>query len=522
VTDTIKGGTWQDGRFVRESAPPPPTETPETPWSKYVGLMVLLAVTAFVVRATGWWGLVMVAGLLVSIVLHECGHYFAARQAGMKVTEFFVGFGPRLVSWRRGEVEYGVKVAPIGAYVRIIGMNDLEDVEAADEGRTYREKSYWARLRVVLAGPAVNLLLGFLILAIIPMTIGEQSNKGWSVGATSRGSAAAAAHIRVHDVLVSIDGKSAADFDNSAAKVIASHAGDDVPIVVRRDGKLITLHATIGWHLTSDVQDSLAPLAAGDTLTKVGSTKVTTFDQARQALAAAASGHATVEFVRDGDLYRTSVSTPVHLSAKDGQGFLGIAASPAFERVGPLKAVTTAASDFGGMVSASVSGLTHFFSPSGLTNWTKLVVNPDATSTTAGRPVAPVVALTHGAPSADSNEPLPANSPQNDRISSIFGIVRLGGQAGQAGVATLLLVLALINIFLGLLNLIPLPPFDGGHAAVATYEAIRERLSGRPYRADMTKLIPVTYAVVALFGFIFLSSSYLDLFHPARNPFNSP
>ena len=85
----------------------------------------------------------------------------------MKVTEFFFGFGPRIWSTRRGEVEYGVKALPFGAYVRIIGMNELEEVDPADEGRTYREKSYWARLRVVLAGPFMNFAIGFLVLIVL-------------------------------------------------------------------------------------------------------------------------------------------------------------------------------------------------------------------------------------------------------------------------------------------------------------------------------------------------------------------
>jgi membrane-associated protease RseP (regulator of RpoE activity) len=103
---------------------------------------------------------------------------------------------------------------------------------------------------------------------------------------------------------------------------------------------------------------------------------------------------------------------------------------------------------------------------------------------------------------------------------SVFGVLRLGSEAaGAGGLAAVLMLLALINVFLGMINLVPLPPFDGGHAAVATYEAIRERLSGRPYRADMAKLIPVTYAVLVVMAFIFLSTSYLDLLHPVQNPY---
>ena len=78
----------------------------------------------------------------------------------MKVTEFFLGFGPRLLSFSRGETEYGIKAIPAGAYVRIIGMNNLEEVEPEDEGRTYREKGYWQRFGVVLAGSAMHFLHG--------------------------------------------------------------------------------------------------------------------------------------------------------------------------------------------------------------------------------------------------------------------------------------------------------------------------------------------------------------------------
>ncbi len=138
---------------IEPAAAPPSSDSPPQQSRLLPALGVVLLVVV-IVRFFGWWGLVVVGGLLVSIVLHEFGHYLTAKQAGMKVTEFFVGFGPKLFSFTRGETEYGLKPLPLGAYVRIIGMNDLEDVEPGDEGRTYREKSYWARLRVVLAGPA--------------------------------------------------------------------------------------------------------------------------------------------------------------------------------------------------------------------------------------------------------------------------------------------------------------------------------------------------------------------------------
>ncbi|HEY7107443.1 MAG TPA: site-2 protease family protein, partial [Acidimicrobiia bacterium] len=107
--------------------------------------------------------LLIILGIVVMVMLHEAGHYWTAKRAGMKVTEFFLGFGPRLWSVQRGETEYGVKALPLGGYVRIIGMSNLEEVDPADEPRTYRQGSYSNRLKVVLAGVTVNLIIAFVL-----------------------------------------------------------------------------------------------------------------------------------------------------------------------------------------------------------------------------------------------------------------------------------------------------------------------------------------------------------------------
>ena len=97
-------------------------------WSRSIGVLGLFSI---------WW-LVFVVGVLVAIFLHELGHFVTARWTGMKATQFFIGFGPRLWSFRRGETEYGVRALPLGAFVRIIGMNNMDEVDPADEARTYR------------------------------------------------------------------------------------------------------------------------------------------------------------------------------------------------------------------------------------------------------------------------------------------------------------------------------------------------------------------------------------------------
>ncbi|MBM3742381.1 MAG: site-2 protease family protein, partial [Actinobacteria bacterium] len=87
------------------------------------------------------WSLVFVAGLIVSVFLHEVGHYYTAKRSGMKVTQFYMGMGPRVFSFQRGEVEFGLRALPIGAFVRIVGMNNLDQCDPQDEPRTYRQQS---------------------------------------------------------------------------------------------------------------------------------------------------------------------------------------------------------------------------------------------------------------------------------------------------------------------------------------------------------------------------------------------
>ncbi len=498
------------------------TDAPGTPASSspVVPIAILVGIVAVVVHFFGFWGLFVIAGLIVSIILHEFGHYLTAKQAGMKVTEFFVGFGPKIWSFTRGETTYGLKPLPLGAYVRIIGMNDLEEVEPGDEGRTYREKGYWARLRVVLAGPFMNFLIGFILLVVLYMSFAQPTKTGWTVQEAEPGSAAATVGLAKGDRLVSIDGHPVTDFD-SFGKQIQAAAGHEVALGVVRDGRTLQLTPTVGWVLNSDGAAKLAPLGAGDRVDKFDDTPIANYDDLRAALAKAPKGHAELYFTRGGYEYHTTVATPQALPAHGTQGLLGIRSKARVVHLGPVSAVNAAAHDFGNVVTGSTAALGHFFSPSGLSNWTHTVLTSSSDPGTAAGPTqAAIVAVHKGSPPADQAlAPTSASSSDNNRVLSIFGVLRLGSQAGAAGLATVVSLLALINIFLGLLNLVPLPPFDGGHAAVATYEAIREKISGRPYRADMAKLIPITYAVLVLMGFIFLSSSYLDLLHPAKNPF---
>src|SRR3990170_2634561 len=116
--------------------------------------------------------LIFVAGIFLMIFFHELGHFLTAKRFGIKVHEFFIGFGPRLWSFRRGDTEYGIKAIPVGGYVKIAGMSPLEEPAPEDRERLFTSKPAWQRAIVLVAGALTHFVLAFLLLAIFFGAIG--------------------------------------------------------------------------------------------------------------------------------------------------------------------------------------------------------------------------------------------------------------------------------------------------------------------------------------------------------------
>src|SRR4051795_610920 len=165
-------------------------------------------------------------GFCLLIILHEAGHFFAAKATGMRVERFFLFFGPTIWSVKRGETEYGVKAIPLGGYVKITGMNPEEDVPPEHEANAYFRKPVWKRIVVVAAGPAVNIVLAFLLLFGVYLVNGHQE-VDQRVGEVKTGMPAAKV-LRPGDRIVAIDGKSfpglsAEERLERFAKAVGSH-----------------------------------------------------------------------------------------------------------------------------------------------------------------------------------------------------------------------------------------------------------------------------------------------------------
>src|SRR5215813_8376729 len=116
---------------------------------------------------------IFVVALLISVMLHEAGHFTTAKLFGMKATQFFVGFGQTLWSRRKGETEYGIKAIPAGGFVKIVGMTDLEDVDPADEPRSFRRKPAWQRIIVLGAGSFMHFVLALFLLFVVAFGVGQ-------------------------------------------------------------------------------------------------------------------------------------------------------------------------------------------------------------------------------------------------------------------------------------------------------------------------------------------------------------
>lgn len=390
-----------------------------------VAPLVLLALLVLLQRMAGWPAVVVVLGFVFMIFMHELGHYLTAKSAGMKVTQFFIGFGPKLWSFRRGETEYGIKALPLGAYVRIVGMNNLDPVEVQDRSRAYIGAPYWRRMSVVLAGSAMHFAMAFVGLVFLHSVVGftgPTEPEAWFVDAVTADSSAAAMGFEAGDEVLTVAGHEIQSFGELVG-IIHDSGGQVVEFGIVRDGAALVLAGEVGSHIVDEEQVGQLGIRRGFV------------DPPRESLVSSL-GTSTNDFV---EFTRTSV---------------------------------------GGVV-----GLPRFLMQElGLIEEQVAIV--DGVEQTGG-----------------------------GQVIGAIGMVRAGDDiVDSGGWRQLGMLWAAVNVFVGIFNLIPLLPFDGGHAAIATYERIRGVFAGRRHVADVGKLLPLTYATLAVLFVLMMITFKADIF----------
>ncbi|MEO6629593.1 MAG: site-2 protease family protein, partial [Aquihabitans sp.] len=460
----------------------------------------------------------------------ELGHFIMAKRAGMKATEFFLGFGPKIWSTQRGETEYGIKAIPAGAYVRIIGMHNLEEVPAADEGRTYRQKNFGQRIGVAVAGSTMHFLLALVLIFAALVGVGQPAGtldpnvqaQAWRVDSIVEGSGAEAAGLREGDRLISIDGQSVADWTD-LRKVSAPLKGQTVDLVYERAGKKVTTPLTLkpfySWIVDRVLPKSgiaAAGIEVGDQIMAIDG-QPTSGSRNLEGQLNKLEG-TTVPIVVERD--RVSKTTPVNIDSLrlvGNEGFIGIGRGDApSDRIGPLQGLVQAPKDFLSISWQSVTALGKIFSPSGISDFAGQVTSArDDRSEVEAEQAAAAAPVSGSSSKLVTGSGSGARPTGENRLLSIYGLVHIGSDVGQVDPGALIVLFAMINIFLGVFNLLPTLPFDGGHVAIAVYEKVQERrLHRKRYFADISRLLPVTWAVVILMAMIFFSSTYLDIANP--------
>ncbi|MBR7824862.1 RIP metalloprotease [Actinospica sp. MGRD01-02] len=393
--------------------------------------------------------LLFVLALLVSIVLHEAGHMWCARWSGGKVTEFFVGFGPRLWSFTRGETEYGVKAIPAGGYVKIVGMTDLDEIEPGDEDRALKNKPARKRLLTLSAGSLMHFLIALFIFAFVPMAWGTQQST------TSVGTIA------------------------TCMVPSGTNAG-----------------ATTGCTGAEKSPAAAAGLVVGDKITEVNGKKVTDATSLVDALHALPGGEpATITFTDTSGKTRTATVTPVssnsvtETNGSTGKGSLiGISLGSATVHQNPIAAVKTSGDEFWTSIKDTFTGLASI--PASIPKLFTSTVDHTQRST-----------------------------------SSPVGVVGMAEVSGtlyqQGGFGSVLLLVAEVNVFIGVFNLLPILPLDGGHIAILLYEEARKRICRLlrrpdPGRVDLNKMMPVAYGFLLFFVCLTVLLVAADVTNPIR------
>lgn len=402
-------------------------------------------------------------GLALSIAAHEFGHLLTAKAFGMNARRYFIGFGRTLWSFRKGETEYGLKLLPLGGFVDIAGMSHTEQLPADDEPRAFWRFATWKRVVVMSAGSVTHMILAVVILYGVAVTAGLPNTKAPTDVAPVIGRVASC--IQTIDPNGTVQPCTAGD-PASPAKQAGLAAGDQIVSV---DGQ-----ATATWsELVRVIRDN-----PGKTL--------------------------PVTYLRDGVTHQTTVTLgsvmrpalPGEKHDAAGMTRVGVLATeaklpPAVLHYGPVSGVGATLGFTGDLIGRTVVALGQF--PS--------------------KVPALFEALTSSKP-RDPNSPI-----------SVVGASKLGGDALAAGsLLTFFLLLASINIFIGIFNILPLLPLDGGHIAVLVVERLRSlvaRMRGRadPGRIDPASLAPLMIAFVVLVGGISVLAILADVVNPIANPF---
>lgn len=391
----------------------------------------------------------------VLIFVHELGHFVMARRVGVRVLKFSLGFGPRLVGFKRGDTEYVISAVPLGGYVKMAGENPDDPRSGRDD--EFLSKSKWERFQILIMGPLMNLILAVVVTAGVLMNGAEIpafQSKPPVVGFVTPDSPAAKAGIQRGDRIITVAGRDVDTWEQFFINV-GTRAGRETEIGVLRDGRQLTVRAVPAPQTKFEIGDigvlpdthplvgALLPggpaekagLKPGDVILRVDDTPISMPEQLISALSKKANTPVTMAIVRSGSPLDVTVvpeaNTGRCTSVPTGAGCIGISIGEEVTRINP------------GPIDAIGMSLKRNYESAGLIFMT---IGQLITRETSTR-----------------------------QLMGPLAIAQLSGESAQQGWVPLFALMASISLNLGLLNLLPIPVLDGGHIFIMALEGLARR-----------------------------------------------
>jgi len=414
-----------------------------------------------------WWMLVLIG---IMILIHELGHYWAARWFDVHVEAFSFGFGPRLFGFRRGETDFRVSLIPFGGYVKMVGEQVGED--GGEDPRGFLAKPRWQRMIIAFAGPAMNILLAVGLLAGLymnryPKVVG--SDGAPTIGFVEKNSPAAKAGVQELDVIAAIDGKYNPSWEEVTLSVVGA-ANREMPMLVTRNGQQVSTTITpeideatgvghAGWYDRHEIQVGAlsagmgaekAGVKSGDVLVALNGTPLRSTAKLHSLLKEGAGKPVQLTYSRDNKQTTVTVEPKLtELDPKNKRYLLGVQLTPR---------IVFVALPFGEAIRESV-----------LQNQ---------------RSAGVILQLLRGMVERRM-------SPKS--LEGPIGIARLSSEAAREGFATFIGLMAAVSLNLAVFNLLPIPILDGGTILMLAIEMIMRRDLSLQLKENIFKL-----------GFVFL------------------
>jgi regulator of sigma E protease len=393
---------------------------------------------------------VIVLGIM--ILVHEWGHFIAARAFGVRVDIFSIGFGPRIWGRKRGDTDYRVSALPLGGYVKMAGDNPSE--ERSGDPAEFLSKPRWQRALIALAGPTMNVLMAVGILAALFALVGEGVPKYYDqpaeIAAVTGKSTAERAGIQVGDRIVDVNGVRVASWGQALERMNALLPSDDLSVTLERAGTPYTVEVkskipfevgdafgyphdpSIIGELSRGMPGEAAGMKVGDEIVAVNGTPMVSWIQCVRAIRNSRGEELLIDLKRDDQIVKITVKPVLGRSELGGPAWqVGFRNRPnlVYHRLAPLPAVKEAF---------------------------------DRTRDTTALILTVVVQLFTGKVALRE-------------MSGVIGISHEAGQAAKRGPVDLILLMASISLNLGILNLLPIPILDGGHLLMLSVEGILRR-----------------------------------------------